>query len=185
MILEGINIILLLILFYLVFFLIYGIYWMNKEPSKYIPKDIEELKNDSNENTKALEEELSKISIDSEIQIELENFQGFISLGIICKDYFVIDWGNGMIIPYMGSNFKQILPPVVYKSGNYIIKIKANCSSFNFATNDKDLQIKSVYLEKCSELESLSIQAKSIGKAEVKECPKIKLWNLPKDFYKY
>ena len=185
MILEGINIILIFILFYLVFFLIYGIYWMNKEPSKYVPKDIEELKNDSDENSKILLEELSKISTDSEIQIELENFQGFISIGIDCKDHFVIDWGNGMIIPYMGSNFKQILPPVVYKTGNYILRIKANCSSFNFATNDKNLQIKSVNLEKCKELESLSLQAKSIGKTEVKECPKIKLWNLPKDFYKY
>ncbi len=154
---------------------------MNKEPSKYVPKDIEELKNDSYENLKSLQEELSNLLVDSKINIELENFQGYVSLGIHCKEHFEIDWGNGMIIPYMGSNFKQILPPVVYKTGNYTIKIKANCKSFNFSTNDKDLQIKSINLEKCKDLEDLSIQAKSIGKKEIKECPKIKLWNLPKD----
>lgn len=158
---------------------------MNKEPAKYIPKDIEELKNESNENLKSLQEELSNVKVDSKINIDLENFQGIVSLGIECKEHFEIDWSNGMVIPYMGSNFKQILPPVVYKLGNYTIQIKANCKSFNFATNDKDLQVKSIYLEKCKELEELSIQAKSIGKTELKECPKIKLWNLPKDFYKY
>ena len=158
---------------------------MNKEPSKYVPKDIEELKNDSDEKLKSLQYELSNIKINSKINIELENFQGYVSLGINCKEYFEIDWGNGMVIPYMGSEFKQILPPVVYKSGNYFIQIKAKCKSFIFATNDKDLHIKSLYLENCTDLEELSVQAKSIGITKIKECPKIKLWNLPKDFYKY
>ena len=158
---------------------------MNKEPSKYVPQNLEELKNNSEESLKSLQEELSNLEIDSEIQIELDNFQGFISLGIDCKESFEIDWGNGMIIPYMGSNFKQILPPVIYKSGNYTLKIKADCKEFKFTSNNKDLNIKSINLYKCKQLEELSIHAKSIGKTEIKECPKIKLWNLPKDFYKY
>ena len=153
--------------------LIYGIYWMNTEPTKYIPPDIEkEVPIDKNI-------EFQDTKIDSLIEIETKEFQGIVSLGIETKDYFEIDWGNGMIIPYYGSSFKQILPPMMYKPGIYTIKIKSNCKSLSFHCNSPASEIKLLKLENCKELESISFNNK-IEKVDVKNCPKIKLWDLPK-----
>ena len=151
----------------------YGIYWMNKEPTKYVPPDLEK------EAPIEKNIELQDIKIDSLIEIETSQFQGIVSLGIESKDYFEIDWGNGMIIPYYGSNFKQILPPMVYKPGNYVIKIKANCKSIIVNSNQKEPGFKSLKLKNCPILESVSFNNK-IEKVDVKDCPNIKLWNLPK-----
>ncbi len=173
MILEGINILLIVLLVYLLFMLGYGIYWMNKEPTKYVPPDIE--KEAPIEKTI----EFQDTKIDSLIEIETGLFQGIVSLGIESKDYFEIDWGNGMIVPYYGSGFKQILPPMVYKPGNYTIKIKANCKSLSFSCNQPDSEFKFLKMENCRILESISFNVKKIEKVDVKNCPKIKLWNLP------
>jgi hypothetical protein len=174
MILEGINILLILVLVYLFFMLGYGIYWMNKEPTKYVPPDIEK------EAPIEKSIELRNEKIDSLITIETGQFQGIVSLGIESKDYFEIDWGNCMISPYYGSNFKQILPPIVYKPGIYSIKIKSNCKSLSFNCNQQDSEFKLLKMENCNILESVSFNVKKIEKVDVKNCPKIKLWNLPK-----
>jgi hypothetical protein len=174
MILEGINIILILLLIYLLFMLGYGIYYMNKEPTKYIPQDIQ--KEAPIEKSIELRNEI----IDSSITIQTKEFQGIVSLGIESKDYFEIDWGNGMIIPYYGSNFKQILPPMVYKPGIYTIKIKSNCKSLSFHCNQSDSEFKLLKMENCNLLESVSFNIKKIEEIDIKNCPKIKLSNLLK-----
>lgn len=151
----------------------YGIYWMNKEPSKYIPPDFEKEVQIDSKNL-----DIEKKEIKSLIQLETGDFYGIISLGIETKEDFQIDWGNGMIIPYYSSNFKQILPPMAYKSGNYTIKIKANCKSLSLTCNQPAIKFKYLKIQNCPELESIKFVNK-IENVEVNECPKIKLWNLP------
>jgi hypothetical protein len=142
---------------------------MNTEPSKYIPPDLEK------EVPIEKSIELQDTIIDSLIEIETKQFQGIVSLGIDSKDYFEIDWGNGMVVPYYGSNFKQILPPMIYKPGTYTIKIKSNCKSLSFSCDHSDSEFKRLKMENCRELESISFNIKKIEKVDVKNCPKINL----------
>lgn len=151
-----------------------GIYWANQEPTKYIPPDL--AKEAPIEKSIEIQDKI----IDSLIQIETGQFEGIISLGIESKDYFEIDWGNGMIVPYYGSNFKQNLPPIAYKYGSYTIKIKSNCKSLSINCIQQDTEFKFLKMENCHELESVSFNGKKIEKVDVKNCPKIKLWNLPR-----
>lgn len=175
MILQGLNIILIFILIYLLFSIFYIIYWSKVEPTKYIPPDFD----DKDFSVKDIT--LTKIYSESYIEFETkENFEGLISIGVNSIEPFEINWGNGMIINYLGSSFNQILPPTNYRSGKYKIRINANPTTVSLKTNNLNTEFEHLEISKCSELEKISCNTKKIEKVDIKESPKIKLWDLPK-----
>jgi hypothetical protein len=119
---------------------------------------------------------ISKIYSESYIEFETkENFEGLISLGVNSTDSFEINWGNGMVITYLGSNFNQILPPVNYRNGKYKIRINANPKTVSLKTNNLNIEFESLEIYKCSKLENITYNIKKIEKVIVKESPKINL----------
>jgi hypothetical protein len=169
MILQGLNIILIFILIYLLFSIFYILYWSKVEPTKYVPPDFDDKEFSAKDIT---------IKSFSESYIEFEtkdNFQGLISLGVNSIDPFEINWGNGMDIHYLGSNFNQILPPTNYKPGKYTIRINGNLKTMSLKTNNLEAEFENLTIYKCLELENITYNIKKIENIDVKESPKIKL----------
>jgi hypothetical protein len=174
MILQGLNIILILILIYLLFSIFYIIYWSKVEPTKYIPPDF-------NDKEFSLKDITIKNNVESYIEFETkDNFEGLISFGVNSIEPFEINWGNGMVIYYLGSSFNQILPPTNYRSGKYKIGINGNPKTVSLKTNNLEVEFEKLTIYKCPDLEKITYNIKKIEKVEIKESPKIKLWDLPK-----
>lgn len=174
MILQGLNILLIFILIYLLFSICYILYWSKVEPTKYVPPDFDDKEFSVKDIT-------IKNNVESYVEFETkDNFEGLISFGVNSTEPFEINWGNGMVIHYLGSNFNQILPPTSYKSGKYKIRLNGNPKTVSLKTNNLHAEFETLEIYKCSELEKISCNTKKIEKVNVKESPKIKLWDLPK-----
>lgn len=120
-ILQILNIILILGLIALLIYLIVELFNSNKEPKLYVPPEFE--------GEAYVVPEDQKMIAPQKIQIKTnDNFVGIINLKIKSLNSFKIDWGNGLQIPYKGTEFTQKLGPILYFSGTYTITIQGNVS---------------------------------------------------------
>ncbi len=106
-------------LVWLIIYIGYNIYLLKQEPIKYVPPEFEDEYKSVEELTET-EKNIEKYKI--KLQTE-SNFNGLISIRIKANKEFTIDWGNGLTIPFTGSNVYQLIPPIGYPVGKYTIII--------------------------------------------------------------
>ena len=127
---DIINIILVIILVVLLVYIGYEIYLSNQPVKKYEAQTFDE--------KESLDQEVERPKVILDYKLEFKNsesFTGYVSLDVktISPDvHFIVDWGNGLQIPYSGSSFVQKLPPVFYRPGIYTITVFCNTNSFEY-----------------------------------------------------
>jgi hypothetical protein len=131
---DVINIILVIILVVLLVYIGYEIYLSNQPIKKYEASTFDDREIIDTENLNQYEN--SKIVLDYKLEFKnSEPFTGYVSLDIKTlspNSYFIVDWGNGLQIPYSGSSFVQKLPPVFYREGIYTITVFCNSNTFEY-----------------------------------------------------
>jgi hypothetical protein len=127
---DYINAILVIILIVLLVYIGYEIYLSSQPVKKYEAYSFDD------ENVTDQESERPKVILDHKIEFKnSESFTGSVSLDVKTlspNTNFIVDWGNGLQIPYSGSSFVQKLPPVFYRPGIYTITVFCNANSFDY-----------------------------------------------------
>jgi hypothetical protein len=130
---DIINILLVIILVVLLVYIGYEIYLTNQPVKKYEAQTFDDKENIDTKNLNELER--PKVILDYKLEFKnLQSFTGYVSLDVKTSSpdvHFIVDWGNGLQIPYSGSSFTQKLPPVFYRPGFYTITVFCNANSFD------------------------------------------------------
>ena len=123
MYLQILNVLLILILIGLLIWLGWNVYQSSKPITKYEAPEFPE--------GFGVERKIEfPEDLDSKIEIKLKSmYKGIVNLRVTSLKHFKIDWGNGLEVPYTGSDFAQKLPPIAYGNGDFTIKIVSEPNS--------------------------------------------------------
>jgi hypothetical protein len=124
MYLQILNVLLILILIGLLIWLGWNVYQSSQPITKYEASEFPE--------GFGIERKIEfPESLDSKIEIKMNFTQngGIVILRITSLKHFKIDWGNGLEVPYTGSDMAQKLPPIGYGKGDFTIKIVSEPNS--------------------------------------------------------
>lgn len=146
MYIQILNIILIIILIGIIFWLAWNIYESSKPVKKYEDPQIDK--------TLLLDKPITfENNLDSIITIKPKNsYKGVMFLKIISLKHFRVDWGNGLEVPYTGSSLTQKLGPIGYDTGNFEIKILSEPESvtlLDIETKDFVNDFESITFKNC------------------------------------
>lgn len=145
MYIQILNIILIIILIAIVIWLAWNIYESSQPVKKYEDPQIDK--------TLLLDKPiLFENNLDSVITIKAKDtYKGMLFLKIISLKHFKVDWGNGLEVPFTGSNLTQKLGPIGYSVGGFSIKIKSEINSIKLLDMEStDNNIESITFENCT-----------------------------------